>query len=677
MPPGSLCSEIRSCQVPAEPVLPPDAKTSGGRDSSAQSYWNSLQTFSFARWCSRLLPDVLSSSTPFAAFLKTTLHTSRSDTHAPAKALFPLPFPKFGLFASRSSRQSSRARRRLAFDQAFHVVIAALNFLHADCSFPPLDLLVRIPSASQQQALWNLRRIFKAFGNSEEEFLVPKSGRRSTNLVSGLCDLSEFLTRSGAAGDSYFHGFAGDPGFDGGESTLHPDLSRADELIPYRSLDASRIKLTGEANWDPLPYLSDDFLLPYLEPDVLLGRSGFDYNNIPDLSREDPQEIVALAKLWDSKNLLTLRMDLLEDDMKFSALRCFNCFKDAGQDRLIGDRRARNQLETSLPGPSRYLPSGPALAVLEVPANSKVMICATDLRDYYHQLRVSLSRSRTNALWPPVPLSFLQSTRAYDMLVQHIKKKKHWSREQGGDHLAALTLGLPRQRPALKDLKPTTLVHACFNTVAQGDHLGVEFATDSHRNLLKSRGLLVPSEELVSNFPFAGSTVLQGLVIDDFFCLSKAKARFDLASNTYAAEGLKGSPHKDVIEETKAKIAGAELDSSLATRLCGLVTLGSPATKRLALSLVSQEVSKLRFTTDSLHACLIGGWTSALMFRRPLMSILFASHHLVDSSALNASKPKVIPLPTWRPTLFSKWLASLACLRNVAKVRLKHSKVRL
>ena len=29
------------------------------------------------------------------------------------------------------------------------------------------------------------------------------------------------------------------------------------------------------------------------------------------------------------------------------------------------------------------------------------------------------------------------------------------------------------------------------------------------------------------------------------------------------------------------------------------------------------------------------------------------------------------------PILFSKWLARLACLRNVAKVRLKHSKVRL
>ena len=160
--------------------------------------------------------------------------------------------------------------------------------------------------------------------------------------------------------------------------------------------------------------------------------------------------------------------------------------------------------------------------------------------------------------------------------------------------------------------------------------------------MLKSRGLLIPSEELVSNSPFAGSSILQGLVIDDFFCLSvekenvdpgasRAKARFDLATQTYAAEGLQGSPHKDVIEETKAKIAGAELDSSLATRRCGLVTLGSPSAKRLALALVSQEVAKMR--------------RSALMYRRPLMSVLFASHHLVDSSSLDSARPKVIPLP--------------------------------
>ena len=39
--------------------------------------------------------------------------------------------------------------------------------------------------------------------------------------------------------------------------------------------------------------------------------------------------------------------------------------------------------------------------------------------------------------------------------------------------------------------------------------------------------------------------------------------------------------------------------------------------------------------------------------------------------------PKFLWRYAWRPTLFSKWLARLACLRNLVKVRLKHSKVRL
>lgn len=653
---GDLCSGTTSCQAPGSSSFPGGAKPSPDVVAEPESFWNSLQTFSFSRWCSRLLGDVLASNTSFAAFLKATLHTSRSTAVAPEKALFPLSFPKFGLFASRSSRQSSRARRKLALDQAFHIMVAALNFLHADCTFPPLELMTRAPSSAQQTALWNLKRLFKAFGSSGENFEVPKSGRRTTNLVSGLCDLSEFLTRSGAASDAYFHGFAGDPSTFNEGCTLKPDLSRSEELVPYRSLDASRIKLSGEANWDPSPYLSDEFLLPFQEPDVLLTGVDFDYDNIPDLTKENPDEILSLARLWDSKGLLSLRADLVAEDMRPACLRCFNCFKAHDQDRLIGDRRGRNSLESSIPGPSRYLPTGPALSVLEVPPSSTVFICACDLKDYYHQLKVSHRKARANAMWPPVPLSFLQSTRAYDAFLEGFKKEKHWSREQRGDDLAALVGSGPTKDLRIKKLSPSTLVHPCFNTVAQGDHLGVEFATDSHRNLLKSRGLLVDGEELVSCRPFGGFSTLQGLVIDDFFCVSversdtqpgrsSAMARFKLATSTYEEEGLKGSPQKDIIEEQKAKIAGAELDSSEAVRRLGVVTLGSPASKRLALALVSQELVRLRYTTTTLHACLIGGWTSALMFRRPLMSVLFASHRLVDFSKIDSSCPEVIPLP--------------------------------
>lgn len=90
---------------------------------------------------------------------------------------------------------------------------------------------------------------------------------------------------------------------------------------------------------------------------------------------------------------------------------------------------------------------------------------------------------------------------------------------------------------------------------------------------MKSTGLLVPEEELVSNRPFAGLQSLQGLTIDDFFCISVekqnfapgaslAKDRFDLATTTFVSEGLQGSPHKDVIEQQRAKVAGAIVDAT-------------------------------------------------------------------------------------------------------------------
>ena len=64
------------------------------------------------------------------------------------------------------------------------------------------------------------------------------------------------------------------------------------------------------------------------------------------------------------------------------------------------------------------------------------------------------------------------------------------------------------------------LVHICFGAIAQGDQLGVEFATEAHRNLLKQDGLSRYDQELVvSNAIWRGATSLQGLVIDDFFSI--------------------------------------------------------------------------------------------------------------------------------------------------------------
>ena len=80
-------------------------------------------------------------------------------------------------------------------------MVMALNFWHADFKFVPLEAMRRRPNQAQEatKRLWG---ILKAFGSSSEEFSVPASGRRSTNLIALLADLSQVITWSGASGDA-------------------------------------------------------------------------------------------------------------------------------------------------------------------------------------------------------------------------------------------------------------------------------------------------------------------------------------------------------------------------------------------------------------------------------------------------------------------------------------------
>ena len=635
--------------------------------------WTSLQSHSFVKWCSSLPRKALNSGTPFGAFLLATFHLTRSGVSAPAKLLFPLPVPKPGIFAPLPPRCSSRRRRRVGFEQAFHVVVMALNFLHADCAFVNLQSLEAIPNEAQMNALANIKGILKAFGNCAGEINVPASGRRSTTLVAMLADLSDFLTKHGLSGSAYESGF---------DAALQPregfvaDVSRAEELVPYRPLNPSRLRLSGQAQWSPMEYLEDDLWLPYVEPNVLLWTNEFDHSDLPRLDREDAAMVQQLAKVWDVNGLLHLSPKPIAPEMRPACLRVFNCYKSAVADRQIGDKRGRNQIEAYLPGPSRSLPTGPNLAALEVdPLRQKLSICLSDRKDFYHQFKVSTSRAESNAMWPPLKLADFVGTQAYERLQEaHLQKKKKKPREAAGDFLGGPTVS--DYGPHLPDE-----VYACFNSVIQGDHLGVEIATQSHKNMLRSRGLLCPEEELTSTFPFAGRQVLQGLIIDDFFSVSveevssrrprsQAEERFQVAQQAYEEEGLVGSKEKDIIDEECAKVAGAELDGSSFTRSLGLCTVAAPAGKRLGLSFLSLQLASLGATTDALHACLVGGWTSCLMYRRPLMAIMDKVHSFADLSLVNQSDPKVLRLPRLVSQEFTLLgiLAPLICTDLSAKI---------
>ncbi|CAE7712005.1 unnamed protein product [Symbiodinium sp. CCMP2456] len=357
-----------------------------------------------------------------------------------------------------------------------------------------------------------------------------------------------------------------------------------------------------EGLWDPEPYLSDELYMAF----------------------RDPSQVAELARLWDGLGLLRLAPSRLVVSEAYLLSRAFNCYKAPDRDRMIIDRRGQNFAECKLAGPSLFIPVAPMLGMLEAdPKYQSVYCAATDRKDFYHQLKISGSRAAANAIGPALPRSSVCSLEAFSSLLPP------WpdSRETRADCLL--------DEPPEDDRDPLLFEAGhylvCFSSVAQGDQLGVEFGTEAHGSLLESRGLLGPSTRISSNKPFKGSRGAQGLVIDDFFSVSvhddddlaapDCLEHLAAAKAIYATEGLEGSDDKDIRGLTFAKIAGGELNSSSGARSQGLITVAAPASKRVALSVVTLEAARFHHITDVLLLSLYG-LSRAAAQELVLMSVL-------------------------------------------------------
>lgn len=168
--------------------------------------------------------------------------------------------------------------------------------------------------------------------------------------------------------------------------------------------------------------------------------------------------------------------------------------------------------------------------------------------------------------------------------------------------------------------------------------------------------------------------ITDGLVIDDYFVLSKefndgrppedsqSVQIFEKAKKIYAREGILGSDEKDVKGELQFKVCGAEIDSSLESVARGVVSAGIPLDKRMNLAMLSASIATLPYTSDALHASLVGSWISALMMRRPLFSIMNEIFKVVPPEELCMEKPVLRPLSR----VAAQELLLLACLAPVA-----------
>eukprot|EP00435_Cladocopium_sp_Y103_P022609 s2450_g5.t1 len=408
---------------------------------------------------------------------------------------------------------------------------------------------------------------------------------------------------------------------------------------PQAVRSASRLVLHGRGAWDITEYLGDELVMVYRDPKILsLDVQPSDCPVIHD----SPEEIRKLAQLWDAHGLLVAHFDRVGIDRPGELVRVFNTYKNQDCDRQIGDRRGRNSVEARVTGPSKWLPAGPDLQDLLVdPSSQTVSICATDRRDFYHQLWVTRSKALCNTVGPGVPTAWLEETTVWPQLLQLMKRQKY-DRQQHGDLLGGGTFEKRRKSMCFDQC------WIAFGSVFQGDHAGVDLATEGHVQLLKEAGLLQEESRVQSHTPLRSSSLAQGLCIDDFFSISveetgvsakvtEAERCLEKAREVYEEKGLLGSPDKDVVAAEEGKVIGAQINASARARKQGLVTLGVPAQKKLALSFVTLQICALGYTTDALHLCLVGAWVSVLMYRRPLS--------FVDSSKVDSSRPRIMRLP--------------------------------
>ncbi len=596
----------------------------------------------FDVWANGQVRRLLASRSPSSYFCMRSIIGCRGGRYgAPSTALFPIPLPYNKVWISARGRGKNQ-RTAQACRKLLNMAVLALNFEYLRHPLSALPHLRRPPGPHHHRVFERLMRFIRACAAIEKISFLG-CGRKKFQFGARINELVEALTKIGVpSGLSYGHQER--------LGQVPPDDSIAEELRPYRSLDPSRLVLTGRGDWRCEDYLSDLMWMVYIEPRVNCFDIRPPRHLVPDVKKEEKAKVFDLCKVWDSQGVLQLcPLELLPADLRLAS-RVFNNYKNEDADRQIGDRRGQNYREGRIQGQSRFLPTAVTLLQLCPHRYGQVLVgAATDRKDFYHQFKVTFERATTNFLFPFFRAGEMKEFKAYRDLVDGFGTKPRRSREADGDFLAM------QRSPVL--VEDSTVVAPCFSSLFQGDHLGVEIACDAHSGMLQHHGLLEDRSRLWATRCVASDKCVQGLYIDDFFVVSKESLQdflkgevaestrlFHQAKAAHAKESILGSDAKDVVGALKFTFAGAEIDSSVEMVRRGAITCGLPAEKRLSLAMVASISASLRCTSDALHSTLVGSLVSMLMFRRPAMSILQEVFSVIPAKELKPASPRLWPL---------------------------------
>ncbi|OLP77151.1 hypothetical protein AK812_SmicGene42825 [Symbiodinium microadriaticum] len=602
-------------------------------------------TISFADFSASLPRWLLRSRTPFGAFVASTFSSPCGRLgNAPASAVLPLPLPYLALFECSGPRLPRAKWRRLRSRRLLHIMVCAVNFVFCRGSRPSQEALWRAPNTHQRNCYVRLGAFITACESREDRFPLPP-GRSGFDLLARLLELEAFA--SSVLGSSSYAGPAG------------PSREALPQLQPYRALNVSRLRLHGTGEWRLESFLQGPLWLPFLDPLIL--RHGFEValDDLPDLEKESREECLRLALLWDAKGLLDLRRPLPSQDAFARSCRIFNSYKNEALDRQIGDRRYREKLcgfasdrkdfyhqffATSQRSDSNRVPfSYPAScfagtrALLALsssyrggPRSPKPLLHgdakagavigqASRPCPAPRDSCVSASTNRSRGLGESAPgeggstaeLGFRSSGPSCQASAEALSAHR--------DSCESASTNRSRG-PWPYGLAKDTEVVPSFKSMLQGDHHGVEFALEGHRQLLRSYGAISPQSELLGGESPPLTGLWQAVVIDDLVNLSsvpvsatsaegsEGQSMHNLALEAYASEAVAGAPEKDVVGEQLFEAIGAEIDSRDPQISRGCV----PVARRVPLAALSLRAAALPVTTPCLLNRLAGAqWPSS------------------------------------------------------------------
>eukprot|EP00435_Cladocopium_sp_Y103_P026094 s726_g6.t1 len=637
-------AEFQESSKEGSPPLEEEATRGGGGGGSLGSDLHAAFT-TFPKVLSALPRWILATRTPFASFLAQTFHLQCCG-QTPATVVYPLPLADFGLFCRGSPKLSRRRWLTLLKKRLRHVLIVALNYLHGGICHQDLHLLGRRPNKAQIGVHHRLWALLSTCDSPEQLSVVP--GRSGPEFIARLLELEHFAKSCDVFEGT---GYGGGPyNFEAAAEGSSSHLRKVGETKaedrhlpaePYSNLNSDRLRLVGSGQWRLGDFLEDELWMPFQEPAILHHHLPLSQAVGPNLAKEDREENFKLALLWSSHGLLSL---FREAPHKQAFTRIFNARKNQEVDRQIGDRRYANFVERHIAGPSKHLPAGYLLTGIYVKKGHIILGSITDRKDFYHQASVTPARAQQNCLPFSYGLHLFKGTAAWEELAAREASAPR-RREDRGDRL-----GMSEKRSLLVDDR----VYPAFRSLLQGDHLGVEFALSAHQSLLRNAGLLTSEVQILGNHPFPLGDNLQGLVIDDFFALaihpcnsdpstSSSQKCFDTAIQAYDAEGVLGSKEKDIQVSRHFKVIGAEINASQKAVSRGVVTVGAPAQKRIAMTLLSLRAAALPIISKGFAAQLAGNWTSIFLYRHCLTCLVSKLYQF--SSATGDGEEEVYHLP--------------------------------